>query len=158
MTRLMKRYLANFNLNIGRWFDVVGVVHMNSALMNFLNMLENDVTLTAIYGCHMGHIDELIGPHNCTEYVSITVCPPCLDALPGCCRGWEHYIMWIVLVPCYLSALPFVYHLLSHVSVIAAPHSENKSKIFLSFKFAWLKLKNSSASYIRYEFAISNVG
>ena len=72
----MKRYLANFNLNIGRWFVVVGVVCMNSALMNLFNMLENDVILTAIYGCHMGHTYEFIGPHNCTEYVSITVCPP----------------------------------------------------------------------------------
>ena len=133
----MKRYLANFNLNISRWFVVVGVVCMNSALMNLFNMLENDVILTAIYGCHMGHTYEFIGPHNCTEYVSITVCPPpvwipCPDV-----AGAENIILCeLVFVPCYLSALPFVYHLLSHVFVIAAPHSENKSKIFLSFKFA----------------------
>ena len=47
---------------------------MNSALTNLFYMLENDVVPTAIYGYHTGRTYEFIGPRNCTQYVSITVC------------------------------------------------------------------------------------
>ena len=66
--------VANFNVNISRWFVVVVVVLVNSALIIYFYMLENRVVLTAIYGYHTGRIYEFIRPYNCTQYVSITLC------------------------------------------------------------------------------------
>ena len=40
----------------------------------YFSILKFDVILTAIYGYHTGGTYEFIGPHICTQYVSITVC------------------------------------------------------------------------------------
>ena len=40
----------------------------------YFSILKSDVILTAIYGYHTGRTYEFIGPHICTQYVSITVC------------------------------------------------------------------------------------
>ena len=88
--------------------------------------------MDVIWAIHMNLLDLITVQNMFQLLYAPPVWIPCPDV-----AGAENIILCeLVFVPCYLSALPFVYHLLSHVFVIAAPHSENKSKIFLSFKFA----------------------
>ena len=54
-------------MNVRRWFVVVVRVRI------YFSTLKFDVILTAIYGYHTSQTCEFIGPHICTQYVSITV-------------------------------------------------------------------------------------
>ena len=40
----------------------------------YFSILKFDVILTAIYGYHTDRAYEFIGPHICTQHVSITIC------------------------------------------------------------------------------------